>query len=1378
MGGVQVLGPTRIEGSDDALTRRDAVVLSALCVMPGEAMSIDVLADALWGEQLPKSWSKVVQGAVVRLRKLLGAHAIETTQTGYRVRLLDGELDTHEFERLAARGRSFAAVREPHRAATTFEQALALWRGPAFAELPDWDPARAEAARLVEVRRAIEEERVIAMLAAGRASEAAAEAGSLVTGEPYRENRWCLLAEALYRTGRQREALAVLRRARLTLREELGLDPGPELATLERRILQQDPSLLEVPIRAPGHSGVCPYQGLRPFDAEDADFFHGRDAVIDEAIRRLEAFPLLVVVGPSGSGKSSLVRAGLLPELARRGRSAVVLNPGTDPPASLATALASTSDPSAVVVDQLEEAFTESADAERAAHFCDRLAELAGGETPVVVTLRADFLGALAASAALSRLAERGLLLLTPLSESDLREAIEAPARQVGLVLEPGLVDLLVRDVLGEPGGLPLLSHALAETWEHRDGVVLTVEGYAATGGIRGAVAKSAERLYDSLSAEDRVALRSVLHRLVTPTPAGEPTVARVPTRVFAGSPDAPRLLDLLVRSRLVTTTEDTASIAHESLVRAWPRMRTWLDEDVEGQRILAHLQVAADGWMTLGRPADELYRGARLAAAQEWVERTSPVLAPIEAEFLAAAADREDDERSHEQRRSVAQARRNRQLRGALAAAAVLLVVSLVAGSLAAINGREASRAATAADAGRLGALAASGVPYDKALLYAAQAVATDDSPASESDVFATLLRGDAVTAALRAPGTVAGLAFTERGDEVWATTVDGHVLAWPASGGNATTDTDLQRHLAGPALLPGGRVVVGTPEGVSVVEPHTGAVIEHGPPTDPFLWALSPDGSTAVSNGLSSGGVRTSALDVWLLGTTEVTSVRLSAPPARIVGCGTETACALTEDNHLVRVRYADGTVGSDVRLAADTRPELAASSDGSRVAIARSDGLVEILDPSTGAVERTLPGGSRNPVALAFSPDGRRLAGADFDTVLVWPLDGDGLPQRYEGHAGEVGMAAWSPDGSTLATGATDKTVMLWDTVGRERVGRIVSNGLGGDTSTLWPTAHGVVVGQFGGRLLLVDTTSGEITELRRAAKWDRDISTARSSPDGDLLITADTDGVTTVWDLRTGRARGTVDVPAADMRRYTGDTWVSPDGTTAATLRDDTGVFLIDMERNRLVRQLPPFPDAAMVDWAAVQGWTSDGSALVVSRDLGPTEGGAEIVLVDATTGDVRLRVPLTGGIAYEVAADPKGRFLAAAMSDGTLRVIDSGDGHALAPPLQATEGEAFNVSVSPDGSYIAVSGWPPRLTVWDTRTFRQVGIPLPLDLDAREARARFTPDGDLVVTSGEVMREFDIDPAQWLARACREAGRTLSPAEFEEVLPGKPYRPAC
>ena len=259
------------------------------------------------------------------------------------------------------------------------------------------------------------------------------------------------------------------------------------------------------------------------------------------------------------------------------------------------------------------------------------------------------------------------------MSDADLRVAIEGPARQAGLLLEPGLVDLLVREVEGEPGALPLLSHALHETWQRREGRTLTVEGYQATGGIRGSVAQSAEDVYDRVPAEQRPLLRDLLLRLVTPTPDGEPVRSRVPRRTVATDAEHERLVELLVRARLVTSDDETVELAHESLARAWPRLQTWLDDDVEGQRILRHLALTADAWDGMGRPDSELYRGVRLAQALDWQTRANPDLTPAERAFLDTSAERERDEAATTEQRMRQQARQNRRLRALLAGAAVV---------------------------------------------------------------------------------------------------------------------------------------------------------------------------------------------------------------------------------------------------------------------------------------------------------------------------------------------------------------------------------------------------------------------------------------------------------------------------------------------------------------------------------------------------------------------------------------------------------------------------------------------------------------------------------------------------------------------------------
>ena len=632
--GIAVLGPVRVE-DHEALGPRDRVVLAALALRRGEAVSAEHLADALWGERPPASWTKVVQGCVVRLRKVLGARAIETAPQGYRLAVPVDEVDAQRFEHLIERGRELLTLGEPERAAHVTAEALALWRGPALLELDGWAPARIEAARLDELRLDAQELLVDAALRAGRYRDVMAEAQARVGEAPLRERRWALLAQAQYQAGRQGEALRTLHQARTVLATDLGVDPGPDLVALEAAILRQDPSLV-ADTALPEPSATCPYLGLVPYDVVDADGFFGRDPDVAACLRRLADVGVLAVVGPSGSGKSSLVRAGVAASLERDGRRALVVTPGAHPMDAL-TVLPSTGPGPVLVVDQCEEALALCDDTGEQARFFAALAAHAKRGT-LVVALRADRLGELSAHPALARLIEPGVYLLGAMGEADLRAAIEGPAHQAGLLLEPGLVELLVQDVEGEPGALPLLSHALRTTWERREGRTLTVDGYRATGGIRGAVAQSAEALYDQVTADQRPLVRDLLLRLVALSPDGQPVRSRVPRRTVATDAAHDDLVELLIGARLVTSDDGVVQLAHEALARAWPRLRGWLDEDVEGQRILRHITGAADTWDAMGRPDSELYRGARLAQALDWRERATPDLTPIERAFLDAS--------------------------------------------------------------------------------------------------------------------------------------------------------------------------------------------------------------------------------------------------------------------------------------------------------------------------------------------------------------------------------------------------------------------------------------------------------------------------------------------------------------------------------------------------------------------------------------------------------------------------------------------------------------------------------------------------------------------------------------------------------------------
>ena len=446
------------------------------------------------------------------------------------------------------------------------------------------------------------------------------------------------------------------------------------------------------------------------------------------------------------------------------------MTPGSDPAVGLGRAL-SPEPPSLLIVDQLEELFTLCRDETSRTEFIDVLMDLREtSSTAVVVVLRADFYGRCADHPRLAKALAEHQYLLGAMSGDELRRAIEGPARAAGLRLETGLVDTMLADVEGEPGALPLLSHALYESWVRRDGRVLTRTGYVDAGGVRGAIAKSADDVYLGCDETEQVLMRQMLLQLTELGETTEDTRRRVPlTELISGEAgEAAAILEQLAAARLVVVDDGSAEIAHEALIREWPRLRGWLAEDRDELRARRQLATAARSWEENGRDDADLYRGTRLAAAVERFAHEGQ-LSPAEREFVEASRDAQERELTSAQRRA-------RRLRALLAVVAAALVVAVIAGSFALVQRGSARRTATVAQAGRLAAQSREVAAQhpDLGLLLALEAGRIDDSVDTRGALLGALEHGSRIHAWLQGfDSPVVATAFNPSGTLLATTTI-----------------------------------------------------------------------------------------------------------------------------------------------------------------------------------------------------------------------------------------------------------------------------------------------------------------------------------------------------------------------------------------------------------------------------------------------------------------------------------------------------------------------------------------------------------------------------------------------------------------------------
>jgi len=585
----------------------------------------------------------------------------------------------------------------------------------------------------------------------------------------------------------------------------------------------------------------CPYKGLEAFEPEDAGLFFGREELVDDLAGRLERHPFLAVVGGSGSGKSSLARAGVVPELERRapGAHSLIFTPGEHPLQELESRIDAVPPGTVIlVVDQFEELFTLCRDEGERRQFIDSLFDSCSRGVLVLLALRADFYGHCALYPTLAAALEDHQALVGPMTDEELRRAITLPAEQVGLLLEPGLVEGILRDVVGEPGGLPLLSHSLLETWKRRSGRMLTLIGYLQSGGVHGAIAKTADTVFNErLTPRQRTLARNVFLRLTELGEGTEDTRRRVLVGELILRPkqasEVDELLRLLVDARLLTTGDGTVEVAHEALIRHWPTLRAWLDDDREGRLVHRRLTEAAHEWEALGRDAGALYRGARLATVGEWAEQHDSELNELEREYVRESARVEAAERAEEEaRRAREAALERRSLRRLRTLVGVLGVAALVAAGLTIFAFRQSQNSkheARIATARQLTAASAANLDIDpeRSILLALRAAemygATPGSvPRDTVEALHRAIEATRVRLTIRDPAT-GSVAFSLDGTEVagggTAAAGSGSAVIWDARTGRKLVALPERRHVIVVRFSPDGSRLYTEIPGLGVV-------------------------------------------------------------------------------------------------------------------------------------------------------------------------------------------------------------------------------------------------------------------------------------------------------------------------------------------------------------------------------------------------------------------------------------------------------------------------------------------------------------------------------------------------------------------------------
>ncbi|MET7419403.1 hypothetical protein [Dactylosporangium sp. NPDC005555] len=1141
------------------------------------------------------------------------------------------------------------------------------------------------------------------------------------------------------------------------------------------------------PAEAP--TGPVPYLGLTAYRAEEAGWFFGRDALADRLLAKVRRAPLVAVLGASGSGKSSLLGAGLIGALTDDpGWRTMLLTPGAQPLDALSGEVAKLSgadrhrlrddldrDPAAadaairgaltagppgaralLVVDQFEELYTTCTDRDARRAFVDTLLDVSHGpdrRTTVVLGLRADFLGHLAQHAGLlAALGDEGTVLVGPVGGADLREIVTRPAARAGLTVDPDLLATVLADVGDEPGTLPLLSHALLATWQRRTGPALTLREYQASGGVHGAIAQTAERVHAAFDDTERRAARRIFVRLTALGDGTEDTRRRIGRDELEGIAEEAvtgRVLQDLAEARLVVLGDGTVEVAHEALIRGWPRLHRWLTDDRADLAVHRRLTDAAQTWSALAGDTGALYRGAQLVAARGLAEDRAGELNRLEQQFLRASnVWAEAEQRTARSRAGL--------LRRLVAGVAALLVLALLGGGIAVRQRQDARRHEAAALAGELALRARSLLDTDPELagLLAVEAARLHPDVETRGSVLSAAAAprrtelntgGPPIAAVAFAPtrpllaasandGTIglwdpvagqrvatlaghsaraAGIAFNADGSRLATAGFDGtggSVAVWDTSTRQEVARFGEEGMTSALAFSPdGGRVAVGVPGGIAVHDLRTAQrTVLGGRSAGVASLSFSADGRwLAATDGTGR---------LWDLDGTPVAVDLPGGPVAQLAFATTGTVLAGSAETDGVRLwDVAGGTPKPLPPLPADGRTAwtISAPSAG-RLAVADENGAVTVWDLGTRLPLRTFQDrGRTETVSVALSADGTMLASAGFNGVIVVR---DLTAAAFGGATAPVRDLAVSPDGGTVAAAGGDGVVRLWHADGRP---------------------------------------------LAALAGHPDEVAAVAFDPTGRRLAAVTRTSVVTVWDVAGG---GHAAPPfAARPAGPTTDVAFAPDGGLLATATFAPVVWDV-RQPERPVDVTAKFPSRIVTSLA----FTPDGRRL-----LGASVGGY-VNTWDAATGEQLARFNTGQRAVQSIAVTPDGSRYATAGDSRTVKLWDAATGQQVAE-LAGHTAPVQVVAFSRDGRLLASAGDDRTVIVWDVAGRRPVAR-----LSGHAARVRglgFTTGG--LISGGDDGRliAWTLDGQAAERRICA-AGRVLTRAEWSANLGDRPYRPAC